>query len=54
MYLVTIQFPVNDKFVLNEEDASYTLFMEIQASIDYVLLQVTYCAIQSHLQFIIS
>jgi Bardet-Biedl syndrome 7 protein len=33
-------FSVNDKFVLNKEDASYTLSLEVQMAIDNVLLQV--------------
>ena len=33
-------FSVNDKFVLNREDASYMLSMEVQMAIDNVLLQV--------------
>ena len=33
-------FSINDKFVLNQEDASYTLSLEVQSPIDYVLLQV--------------
>ena len=33
-------FNVNDKFVLNREDASYTLSLELQMPIDNVLLQV--------------
>jgi len=33
-------FSVNDKFILNQEDASYTLSLEVQSPIDYVLLQV--------------
>ena len=33
-------FNINDKFVLNKEDASYTLSLEIQMPIDNVLLQV--------------
>ena len=33
-------FSVNDKFVLNREDASYTLSLEVQMAIDNVLLQV--------------
>ncbi|KAL5012626.1 hypothetical protein ScPMuIL_011177 [Solemya velum] len=32
-------FAVNDKFVLNREDASYTLSLELQMPIDNVLLQ---------------
>lgn len=32
-------FPINDKFVLNKEDASYTLSLELQTPIDNVLLQ---------------
>jgi hypothetical protein len=34
-------FHINDKFVLNREDASYTLSLELQMPIDNVLLQVT-------------
>lgn len=33
-------FDVNDKFTLNKEDASYTLCLELQMSIDNILLQV--------------
>ena len=33
-------FNINDKFVLNREDASYTLSLELQMPIDNVLLQV--------------
>lgn len=33
-------FDINDKFVLNREDASYTLSLELQLPIDNVLLQV--------------
>lgn len=33
-------FYINDKFVLNREDASYTLSLELQIPIDNVLLQV--------------
>jgi len=33
-------FSVNDKFILNQDDASYTLSLEVQSPIDYVLLQV--------------
>ena len=33
-------FYINDKFVLNREDASYTLSLELQLPIDNVLLQV--------------
>ncbi|XP_074649766.1 BBSome complex member BBS7-like [Tubulanus polymorphus] len=32
-------FSINDKFVLNREDASYTLSLEVQMAIDNVLLQ---------------
>ena len=38
-------FPINDKFVLNREDASYTLSLELQTPIDNILLQV--CKITS-------
>jgi len=34
------QFSINDKFILNQEDASYVLSLEVQSPIDYVLLQV--------------
>ncbi|VDI19214.1 Bardet-Biedl syndrome 7 protein [Mytilus galloprovincialis] len=34
-------FNINDKFVLNREDASYTLSLELQLPIDNVLLQVS-------------
>lgn len=33
-------FHINDKYVLNREDASYTLSLELQTPIDNVLLQV--------------
>lgn len=33
-------FNINDKFILNREDASYSLSLEVQTSIDNVLLQV--------------
>ena len=33
-------FNINDKFILNRDDASYTLSLEVQTSIDNVLLQV--------------
>ena len=33
-------FNINDKFILNKEDASYTLSLEVQTSIDNILLQV--------------
>lgn len=33
-------FNINHKFVLNREDASYTLILELQMAIDNVLLQV--------------
>ena len=36
-----MQFPVNDKFVLNQDEAWYTLLIETQVPIDTVLLQVT-------------
>jgi len=36
------QFSINDKFILNQEDASYVLSLEVQSPIDYVLLQVWY------------
>ncbi|NXU80566.1 BBS7 protein, partial [Oreotrochilus melanogaster] len=32
-------FSVNDKFTLNKDDASYSLILEVQTSIDNVLLQ---------------
>ncbi|XP_059178625.1 Bardet-Biedl syndrome 7 protein homolog isoform X3 [Physella acuta] len=32
-------FPINDKFVLNKDDASYSLCLELQSPIDNVLLQ---------------
>uniref|UniRef100_A0A915IC27 Bardet-Biedl syndrome 7 n=1 Tax=Romanomermis culicivorax TaxID=13658 RepID=A0A915IC27_ROMCU len=32
-------FPINDNFTLNKEDASYTLTIELQSPVDYVLLQ---------------
>ena len=33
-------FGINDKFVLNQDDSSYTLSIEVQSPIDYILLQV--------------
>ncbi len=33
-------FSVNDKLVLNRDDASYTLSLEVQMALDNVLLQV--------------
>ena len=33
-------FPVNDKFALNQDEAWYTLTIEVQAPIDTVMLQV--------------
>lgn len=35
------QFPVNDKFVLNQDEAWYTLSIELQCPIDMVVLQVS-------------
>lgn len=35
-------FNVNDKFVLNRDDASYSLSLEVQMAIDHVLIQVRY------------
>ena len=35
-------FNINDKFLLNREDASYTLSLEVQMAIDNVLLQVSW------------
>ncbi|KAH9495726.1 Bardet-Biedl syndrome 7 protein [Bulinus truncatus] len=32
-------FPINDKFVLNKDDASYSLSLELQCPIDNILLQ---------------
>ncbi|XP_013079429.2 Bardet-Biedl syndrome 7 protein homolog isoform X1 [Biomphalaria glabrata] len=32
-------FPINDKFVLNKDDASYSLSLELQSPIDNILLQ---------------
>ena len=39
-------FNINDKFMLSKEDASYTLSLEVQTSIDNILLQVcfNYCS----------
>lgn len=34
------QFPIHDKFVLNQDEAWYTLSIEIQLPIDTVMLQV--------------
>ena len=36
------QFPINDKFVLNQDEAWYTLSIELQSSIDTVVLQVRF------------
>lgn len=33
-------FNMNDKFILNRDDASYTLSLEVQTPIDNVLIQV--------------
>lgn len=33
-------FSINDKFMLNTDDASYSLVLEVQTAIDTVLLQV--------------
>ena len=45
-------FSINDKFALNQEDATYTLSLEVQSPIDYVLLQVgcvvIHCNTTSH------
>lgn len=47
-------FDINDKFVLNQEDASYTLSLELQLPIDNVLLQVTMAPLSENvLKFII-
>lgn len=40
------QFPIHDKFVLNQDEAWYTLSIEIQLPIDTVMLQVLYNSIQ--------
>ena len=34
------QFPINDKFVLNQDEAWYTLSVELQVPIDTIMLQV--------------
>ena len=34
------QFPVNNKFVLNQDEAWYTLSIELQVPIDFIMLQV--------------
>lgn len=34
------QFPINDKFVLNQDEAWYTLSIELQVPIDTIMLQV--------------
>ena len=47
-------FNVNDKFVLNKEDASYTLSLEVQMPIDNVLLQVCSIFMLSNLSQILS
>lgn len=41
-------FNINDKFVLNREDASYTLSLELQLPIDNILLQVKICVCFMH------
>lgn len=47
-------FDINNKFVLNREDASYTLSLELQLPIDNVLLQVTMAPLSENvLKFII-
>ena len=33
-------FNINEKFILNKDDASYSLSLEVQSSIDNILLQV--------------
>lgn len=33
-------FPINDRFALSREEAAYSLTIELQVPIDYVLLQV--------------
>ena len=33
-------FPINDKFVLNQDEAWYTLSIELQVPIDTIMLQV--------------
>ena len=38
--LFSMQFPINDKFVLNQDEAWYTLLIETHVPIDTVLLQV--------------
>ena len=35
------QFLINDKFVLNQDEAWYTLSIELQTPIDMVVLQVS-------------
>lgn len=35
-------FNINDRFVLNREDASYSLGLEVQMPIDHVLIQVSF------------
>ena len=33
------QFPINDRFVLNQDEAWYTLSIELQVPIDTIMLQ---------------
>lgn len=37
-------FEVNDKFLLNQDEAWYTLSIEIQVPIDNIMLQVSLCS----------
>lgn len=36
------QFEINDKFVLNQDEAWYTLSIELQSPIDMVVMQVSW------------
>ena len=40
-------FEVNDKFLLNQDEAWYTLSIEIQVPIDNIMLQVSSCVLLS-------
>lgn len=41
-------FNINDKFTLCQDDASYSLTLEVQTAIDNLLLQV--CSLNKHLE----
>lgn len=40
-------FPINDRFALSREEAAYSLTIELQVPIDYVLLQVIRLGVSS-------